>query len=130
MRIPAPAARVLSRHVSHVVARLDPARYEQEAAYVAALFARLDAVVDHSPDFTLELKSTVVTDRGPNSAESRVPPPNATQPVILVAEPLPLGRYLHAQLLRCLHGDQRRELVEGLATSSLTSLRIEARTVQ
>jgi hypothetical protein len=26
--------------------------------------------------------------------------------------------------------DQRRELVEGLATSSLTSLRIEARTVQ
>ena len=54
----------------------------------------------------------------------------ATQPVILVAEPLPLGRYLHAELLRCLHGDQRRELVKGLATISLTFLRIEARTVQ
>jgi hypothetical protein len=53
------------------VARLDPVPYEQEAACVAALFARLDAVVDHSPDFTLDLKSTVVTDRGPNGAESR-----------------------------------------------------------
>jgi len=62
--------------------------------------------------------------------EHSVPPPNAAEPVILVAEPLPLGRYLCAELLRCLHCDQRRELVEGLATTSLTSLRIEARIVQ
>jgi hypothetical protein len=38
---------------------------------VAALFARLVAVVYRGSNFTLELKSTVVCDRGPNSAESK-----------------------------------------------------------
>jgi hypothetical protein len=71
VKIPAPAARALSLHVSRAVERLDPARYKKEAAYVAALFARLDAVVYRGSNFTLELKSPVVCDRGPNSAESK-----------------------------------------------------------
>lgn len=225
MKIPAPAARALSLHVSRAVERLDPARYRQEAAYVAALFARLDAVVYRGSNFTLELKSTVVCDRGPNSAESKwgadfgivasmiskeetaekgvlgqakrgslielvpsqaetfrqqvlkmsaattamvglevptssptaptvrilevpvmhgtvpiqhafrtyehgIKAPNPAEPLILVAEAVPLGRYLHAELIRCLHGDANRAFVSGLADSSLTTLRVEARTIQ
>jgi len=225
MKIPAPAARALSLHVSRAVERLDPARYKQEAAYVAALFARLDAVVYRGSNFTLELKSTVVCDRGPNSAESkwgadfgiaasmiskeqtaekgvlgqakrgslielvpseaetfrqqvlkmsaattamvglevptssptvptvrilevpimhgtvpiqrafrtyehRVKAPNPAEPLILVAEAVPLGRYLHAELIRCLHGDTSTTFVSGLADSSLTTLRVQARTIQ
>jgi hypothetical protein len=71
VRIPPGAARALSRYVSKAVERLDPARYRQEAAYVAALFARLDGIVYHRPNLTIEIRSTVVADRGPNSAESR-----------------------------------------------------------
>jgi len=37
---------------------------------VAAPFARLDALVYQNPNLILEIKSTVVSDRGPNSAES------------------------------------------------------------
>lgn len=224
MKIPAPAARALSLHVSRAAERLDPSRYKQEAAYVAALFARLDALVYRGSNFTLELKSTIVCDRGPNSAESkwgadfgivasmiskeetaekgvlgqakrgslielvpheaelfrqqvlkmsaattaivglevpiaflrrpqsaslrcpscmvpyrysvhsrpiehRIKPPDPAEPLVLVADAVPLGRYLHAELIRCLHGDTDRTFVSGLADSSLTSLRVEARTI-
>ena len=71
MRIPPEAAAALSRHVSHSVGRLDPARYNQEPAYVIALLGRLDAVVYDKGGFFLELRSTVVTDRGPKSGESK-----------------------------------------------------------
>jgi len=225
MKIPAAAARALSVHVSHAVERLDPRRYRQEASYVAALFARLDAIVYRGSNFTLELKSTVVCDRGPNSAESkwgadfgivasivsndetaekgvlgqakrgslvklvpseaelfrlqvmkmsvattamvglevptsssttptvrilevptmhgtvpiqhtfrtyehRIQAPNPTEPLILLGEPVPLARYLYAELIRCLHGDTNRAFVSGLADSSLTALRAEARTIE
>jgi hypothetical protein len=38
---------------------------------VPALFGKLDAIVYNKADFSLELKSTVVNDRGQNSAESK-----------------------------------------------------------
>jgi hypothetical protein len=58
------------QHVLKAVSRLDPIRYRQEAAYVAALFARLDDVVVSRPDVSVEFRSTVVSDRGAASAES------------------------------------------------------------
>lgn len=60
----------MRRHVQAAVARLDPARYHQEPAYVAALFAKLDDVVIDRPGTRVELRSTIVADRGPKSAES------------------------------------------------------------
>lgn len=57
-------------HVIRAVERLDPQRYRQEPAYVAALFARLDAVVLDRPEARVEFRSTIVEDHGPNSAES------------------------------------------------------------
>jgi hypothetical protein len=71
VRIPPAAARALSRHISQAVKRIDPVRYRQEPAYVAALFGKLDAVVYHDAGLTVELKSTIVGDRGRNSAESK-----------------------------------------------------------
>lgn len=70
LQIPRGAARALSNYVAKAVGRLDPARYRQEAAYVAALFARLDGVVYSKPNLSIEIRSTVVADRGPGSAES------------------------------------------------------------
>jgi len=70
MKLPPSAKKAITRHISRVVARLDPARYHQEPVYVAALFARLDEVVYQGRDLTIEFKSTVVDDRGPRSAES------------------------------------------------------------
>jgi hypothetical protein len=58
------------RHVMRAVARIDPDRYRHEAAYVAALLAKLDDVVLDRPDVRVEFKSTILTDRGPSSAES------------------------------------------------------------
>jgi hypothetical protein len=59
----------MRRHVEHAVARLDPVRYSQEPAYVAALLARLDGVVYEGSAGRIEIRSTIVADRGPNSAE-------------------------------------------------------------
>ena len=66
-----PAMRAaLRRHVRHALERLDPDRYAQEPAYVAALLARLDGVVYKGRGGRLEIRSTIVADRGPKSAES------------------------------------------------------------
>jgi hypothetical protein len=40
------------RHVRNAFSRIDPARYHQEASYVAALFAKLDDV--HRSDARIE----------------------------------------------------------------------------
>jgi hypothetical protein len=71
LRLPPAAQRALRRHVLAAASRLDPLRYNQEPAYVAALFARLDGVVYHGSRLTIEIRSTIVDDRGPRSAESR-----------------------------------------------------------
>jgi len=65
------AQRAMRRHVYRAVERLDPVRYSQEPAYVAALLARLDGIVYSSHDSRIEIRSTIVADRGPNSAESK-----------------------------------------------------------
>jgi hypothetical protein len=51
--------------------RLDPLRYNQEPVYVAALFARLDDVVYQGRELSIEIQSTIVDDRGRDSAESQ-----------------------------------------------------------
>lgn len=65
------ARRALRRHVYRAVERLDPIRYTQEPAYVAALLARLDGIAYTGDDGRIEMQSTIVADRGPNSAESK-----------------------------------------------------------
>lgn len=60
----------MRRHVIAAVSRIDPTRYHQEPAYVAALFAKLDDVVLDRADARVELRSTIVSDRGRGSAES------------------------------------------------------------
>jgi hypothetical protein len=65
------ARRAVRRHVERALARLDPQRYHQEPAYVAALLARLDGVAYNGAEGRIEFRSTIVADRGPNSAESR-----------------------------------------------------------
>jgi hypothetical protein len=225
MRLPHAAKLALARHVTRVVERLDPARYRQEPAYVAALFARLDEVVYRGRNLTLEIRSTVVDDRAPNSAESvwgadfgivaaihtreevlekavlgqakrghipNLPPAEAAnfrrqvskmsrathatvglevptrtgigpsvrmveeshvfgdgwavqstgnngkyevalapkvsgEPAVLVWPAMPLEEYIYSRMLKCLHGDRNEGLLKGLASSSLTALRIEAR---
>ena len=223
MQLPAAAKQALSRYVSQAVNRLDPARYKQEPAYVAALFGRLDGVVYRSREVTIEIRSTVVNDRGRGSAESvhgadfgivasiasndevvekavlgqakkgslaglpsvpkesfreqvvkmsaltratigfEVPtaagaPPmiriveaaqpfhnawsrtslrkyeekisatNVSEPPVYLGTALPLGRYLYAELLRCLHGDNDIRLLHALTASSLPVLHVNART--
>lgn len=222
MKLPPAAKQALKRHVGRAVARIDPARYSQEPAYVAALFARLDDVVYRGREITIELKSTIVADRGPRSAESiwgadfalmasisgasgriekavlgqakrhslvRIAPADAQQfrnqavkmsagtqamvglevpvetgqeprvrvlemsplfgetwaaqsaltrsyesrifsnltgePPLLVGSALSLDQYLYAELLRCIHGDQRRDFIEGVSKSSLATLHID-----
>ena len=63
--------RAMKRHVARAQGRLDPTRFAQEPAYVAALLARLDGVVYEGKAGRVEFFSTIVADRGPNSAESR-----------------------------------------------------------
>jgi hypothetical protein len=223
VKMPPGASRALSRHVSKAIARLDPARYRQEAAYVAALFARLDGMVYHGRELTIEIKSTIVADRGPNSAESiwgadfgimcrlaapnglvekgvlgqakrgslvDLPPnegelfrrqvvrmtqatdatvglevpkeasaspmirivqvpnmfqatipiwksfrrlefsinsPTHQEPPVYLSHAIPIGVYIYAELLRCLHGDTNERFIRGLEDSSLTYLMVETR---
>lgn len=67
----AAAQRAMRRHVLRALERLDPIRYAQEPAFVAALLARLDGVVYSGDDGRIEIRSTIVADRGPQSAESK-----------------------------------------------------------
>jgi hypothetical protein len=68
---PSQIQEAIQKHVAEAISRVSPKRYEQEAAYVAALIARLDGVAYEGSAGRVEFIGTVVTDRGPNSAESR-----------------------------------------------------------
>jgi hypothetical protein len=219
VKIPRAAAAALSRHVLHSVRRLNPLRFGQEPGYVAALFGRLDAVVYDENGFFMELRSTLVNDCGPNSAESkwgadfaitvriadqrevlekgilgqakrgslpalvpadserlrhqavrmsaatteliglempvavgiqprvrilevptlyqgipiqhsfrqyptRISAHDHISPPLLIGEDMSLGRYFHAELIRCLHGNNRAGFVEAIQDSSQTRLGI------
>ncbi len=62
---------IIKAHVAEAVSRVDPARYRQEPAYVNAVLGRLDGLVYKGASGEIEIKSTVVDDRGPASAESK-----------------------------------------------------------
>jgi len=69
MKLSPAAIRALNRYVDRAL-EFDPARFHQEAAYVSALFGRLDGLVFKGRKFTIEIKSTIPSDRGRGSAES------------------------------------------------------------
>lgn len=62
---------IIRNHVAEAVARVDPQRYNQEPAYVNAVLSRLDGLVYRGIHGEIEIKATIVDDRGPNSAESK-----------------------------------------------------------
>lgn len=62
---------IIRSHIAEAVSRVDPTRYRQEPSYVNAVLARIDGLVYKGIHGEIELKSTVVDDRGPNSAESK-----------------------------------------------------------
>jgi hypothetical protein len=55
-------------------------------------------------------------------------PPTNDAPPAYLGDPLPIGRYIYAELLRCLHGDTDELLIRGLEDSDLSYLLVEART--
>jgi hypothetical protein len=57
------------RYVENAVASIDPRRFNQEGAYIAALARQLEGIAYKGSDGTIEFQSTVVDDRGPNAAE-------------------------------------------------------------
>ena len=217
--VPPEAKRALSLHITNVIKRIDCSRFSQEPQYVAALFGRLDAMVYESARFSLELRSTIVDDRGRGSAESNwgadfalvasitqgsdsmekavlgqakrgsltrlspsgsekfriqavkmsratsdligleVPTTNEVQPTVRIIDVpklhgnipiysfdsfllrhehtitasnagppvaltkhIPLGQYIYARLLRCIHGDIRPNFVQAVSDSKLTKL--------
>lgn len=61
----------ISWRVETIAHRVDPTRYAQEPAYVAAFLGRLDGIVYSGPLGLVEFRSTIVADRGQNSAESK-----------------------------------------------------------
>lgn len=59
-------------YVLTTVSGLERKRYEQESAYVSAFLGRLDGSIDlGEKNGVIELRSTVVTDRGPGAAEHK-----------------------------------------------------------
>jgi len=62
--------RAIRDRINSALGRIDLERYSQEPAYVTALISRLDGVVYDGPDGRVEIKGTIVEDRGAHSAES------------------------------------------------------------
>lgn len=59
-------------YVSKAVSRLERNRYAQESAYVDAFLGRLDGKIDLGQnDGVIDLRSTIVADRGPGAAEHK-----------------------------------------------------------
>ena len=73
------------------------------------------------------LQGTVPIQHSFREYEQFFAPKAPSQVPLLLGPALPLARYLHTELLRCLPGDADERFVRGLSDSSLTSLRIEAR---
>jgi hypothetical protein len=67
------------------------------------------------------MHGAVLIQRAFRTYEHRIKAPNPAEPLILVPEALPLKSYLHAELIRCLHGDTNRAFVSGLGDSFLTT---------
>ena len=62
----------VSDYVARAISRLDRVRYHSETGYVDAFLGRLDGTIYLGEEKGLiDLKATIATDRGPNSAEKR-----------------------------------------------------------
>lgn len=57
-------------HVERAVRSVDPARYQQESAYIAALARALEGKAYDGSKGHVSFSSTIVTDRGRNASES------------------------------------------------------------
>lgn len=64
---------VVRKYIENAFSSIDPKRFAQEPAYVAALMAKLDGLVwsDEEEGAFVIFRTTIVNDRGPKSAESR-----------------------------------------------------------
>lgn len=69
--VPTSIKDAMAKYIASAIERLDPARYDQEPNYVAALLGKLDGVVYDGADGRLELKCTSVNGIGPNAAEKK-----------------------------------------------------------
>lgn len=60
-------------HINNVCNRVDPKRFGQEHAYIAALMGKLEGIAweDEENEASVVFKTTVVNDRGPNAAEKK-----------------------------------------------------------
>ena len=70
-RFPPEVVSAVKQHVRRAIEAVDPARYRQEANYIAALVSQLEGVAYEGQHGFVGLRSTVVDDRGAGSAESR-----------------------------------------------------------
>lgn len=60
----------INTHVMNAISRVDATRFRQEPAYVNAILSRMDGIPYSGPLGHVEIKATIVDDRGPGSAES------------------------------------------------------------
>ena len=63
---------VVNKYVANATSRLGRQRYAQESAYVDAFLGRLDGIIDLGDgNGTIDLRATVVADRGQGAAEHK-----------------------------------------------------------
>jgi len=67
---PAEVRSTVENYTRNAISEIDPAAFQQEADYVAAVAARLIGTPYHGRYGRVVLKSTIVSSRGPKSAES------------------------------------------------------------
>ncbi len=67
---PESVRRKVREHVARALQAVEPVRFNQEPAYVAALLARLQGKVCEGPDGTVVIETTNVDALGPGAAES------------------------------------------------------------
>jgi len=70
-KFPSHIRMAVKSYVYNAYSKIDASRYEQESPYTTALATRLEGVVYDKSDGFIEFHSTIVNDRGKNSAESK-----------------------------------------------------------
>ena len=70
-RFPEHIRRALKNHIEKAVSEIDMNRCSQEAAYTTVLATKLEGVAYEQDDGYVKIESTIVSDRGPHSAEKR-----------------------------------------------------------
>lgn len=70
-KFPRAVVEAVRSHVEDAIRRVPPERFRQEATYTAALANQLQGVAYNGEHGSVVFESTIVNDRGANSAESR-----------------------------------------------------------